>query len=138
MIVADTNLLAYLLIESRYTAAAERVFERDAEWAAPPLWRSELRSVLVGRLRRGDIGAPEAAAVMATAAAVVAGREYLVESARVFALAAASTCSAYDCEFVALAQALTVPLVTADAAILRAFPRIAVTMERFTGSPRFQ
>ena len=36
-----------------------------------------------------------------------------------------SNCSAYDCEFVALAQYLDVPLITADKKILREFPDIA-------------
>ena len=136
MIVADTNLLAYLLIQGEHTPAAQRVLSRDAEWAAPALWRSELRSVLVGRLRRGDIGLPEAAEVMDTAQLVLGGREYLVQSSRVFALAAASACSAYDCEFVALAQALAVPLVTADRDVQRAFPKIAVAPDRFGGGLR--
>ena len=134
MIVADTNLLAYLLLTGEHTAAAQRVRERDAAWAAPPLWRSELRNVLVGRLRRGEIGQPEADAVMAAAVLVIGGREYFVESGRVFALALGSKCSAYDCEFVATAQALAVQLVTSDREILRAFPSIAVPPERFAPS----
>ncbi len=136
MIVADTNLLAYLLLSGEHTAAAHQVFQRDAAWAAPALWRSELRSVLVARLRRGEIGAPEAGAVMDTAMAILDGREYLAESSRVFTLAAASTCSAYDCEFVAVAQALAVPLVTADRDVLRGFPRLAVSPERFVAGRR--
>ena len=34
----------------------------------------------------------------------------------------------YDCEFVALAKQTGIPLVTEDAALLRAFPDIAMTM----------
>jgi len=40
-------------------------------------------------------------------------------------LVASSTCTAYDCEFVALARELAVPLVTTDKQILRDFPAIA-------------
>jgi len=47
------------------------------------------------------------------------GREYEVSSARILGLVAASQCSAYDCEFVSLAQDLDVPLVTADGRVLR-------------------
>jgi predicted nucleic acid-binding protein len=134
VIVADTNLLAYLLIEGKQTAASRRVLQRDAAWAAPALWRSELLSVLVQRLRNGAIGLPEAAAIMEAAALTVRGREYLVESARVLALALASGCTAYDCEFVALAEALGVPLVTSDRDVLRAFPKLAVTAEQFAAA----
>ncbi len=52
MIVADTNVIAYLLIPSPFTAMAERVYRRDAEWVAPRLWRSEFRNVLSLYVRR--------------------------------------------------------------------------------------
>jgi predicted nucleic acid-binding protein len=42
-----------------------------------------------------------------------------------------SRLSAYDAEFVALADGLGVPLVTEDKAIVRAFPALAMTMEAF-------
>ena len=55
MIVVDTNVIAPLWIPTPSSALSERVLARDAEWAAPLLWRSELRSVLAGCLRRGAI-----------------------------------------------------------------------------------
>lgn len=42
-----------------------------------------------------------------------------------------SALSAYDCEFVALASLLGVPLVTADKAVLKAFPDRALSMQAF-------
>ena len=61
----------------------------------------------------------------------MAGREYSVSSAGVLAHVAASSMSAYDCEFVALAADLDVALVTADRKLLMAFPRIAVHLTAF-------
>lgn len=43
-----------------------------------------------------------------------------------------SGCSPYDCEFVALAQDLEVPLVTNDLQIHKAFQTIAVSPLSFT------
>ncbi len=56
---------------------------------------------------------------------LMAGGEFIVDSSAVLDLVARSTCSAYDCEFVALAQGLGVPLVTTDRKIVREFPRVA-------------
>jgi predicted nucleic acid-binding protein len=41
--------------------------------------------------------------------------------------------SAYDCEYVALAQRLGVPLVTGDRQLARQFPETAALMETFVG-----
>jgi len=46
-------------------------------------------------------------------------------------LVKSSQCSAYDCEFIALAQYLDVPLITADKKILREFSKIAQTAESY-------
>jgi len=59
---------------------------------------------------------------------------YPVEGNVVLDLAIASGCSGYDCEFVALAQHLEVPMVTADQKVLRAFPTIAVGLTTFATS----
>jgi predicted nucleic acid-binding protein len=55
------------------------------------------------------------------------GGEYEVPTARILGLVSSSTCSAYDCEFVGLAEELQVPLVTTDNQILSEFPSLAYT-----------
>lgn len=125
MIVVDSNVIAYLYLPGEFTPAAEALLERDLAWAAPPLWRSELRNILAGYLRRGRLSLDQATAIQREAEALLAPAEADVDSEAVLRLAAQSGCTAYDCEFVALAQALDVPLVTMDAALLKAFPRIA-------------
>jgi predicted nucleic acid-binding protein len=59
--------------------------------------------------------------------------EYDVDSDRVLRLVAGSRCSAYDCEFVALAQELGISLVTIDKQILKDFPAAAVSLANFVG-----
>ena len=62
------------------------------------------------------------------------GHEFAVESAYVLTLANTSGCSAYDCEFVALAKALGVPLLTNDREVLRAFSGMTVALAHFDRS----
>ncbi len=133
MIVADTNLIGYLFLESEHSALAEQALRRDPEWAAPLLWRSELRNVLALQARRGGLSLAASQQIMDAALDLMAGREYGVDSRQVLQLAASSGCSAYDCEFVAVAQDLGVPLVTGDRQVLRAFPQVAVSLARFAG-----
>ena len=125
MIVIDTNILAYLLIPGERSAAAESLFERDPEWAAPVLWRSELRQVLTSYLQRGDLSLDACTELWSRADALLTGHQHLVPTRTVLELALDSGCSAYDCEYVALAKLLGVLLVTEDRALLTAFAHIA-------------
>jgi predicted nucleic acid-binding protein len=131
VIVVDTNVIAYLLMPGDQTPEARRALERDAAWVAPLLWRSELRNVLTVALRRRRLTLSDTLDVMEGATTLMAGGEYAVPSPAVLRLAAGSTCSAYDCEFVALAQELDVPLVTADRQVLTDFGGTAVALERY-------
>jgi predicted nucleic acid-binding protein len=132
VIVVDTNLIGYLFLTSDRSELAELALRKDPEWAAPLLWRSELRNVLVQYVRRSLLGLGNAQRIMIAATDTMRGREYQVSSDPVLRLAAESGCSAYDCEFVALAQDLGVALVTADREVLRAFPEIAVGLDAFS------
>ena len=128
MIVVDTNVLAYLYLPGGYTARAERLLVRDPEWAAPVLWRSEFRNILAGFMRRRTLTFDQARAVQAEAESLLSGSEYEVQSQRVLELVRDSDCSAYDCEFAALAMTLGTKVVTMDAKLLRAFPQHAIAL----------
>lgn len=131
MIIADTNLIVYLLVRGQNTAEAEAVYRKDPKWGAPRLWRSEFRNVLVLYLRRKLLGLPEAVEAMERAEQLMGGQEFEVDSSRVLRLADASGCSAYDCEFVALAQDLGVPLVTSDRELIAEFKPTVASMAAF-------
>lgn len=133
MIVVDTHLISYLHLESPYAALAERALLKDPDWVAPLLWRSEFRNVLALYLRKGLLSLEASRQIMANALDLMAMREVEVSSDRVLRLVADSTCSAYDCEFVALAQELGVGLVTLDKRILKDFPAIALPLTAYVG-----
>ena len=133
MIVADNSLLVYFWLPSDFAELAEAVKHRDKVWASPILWRSEFRNVLAGYLRRKTLAEAEANAAYLNVQKDLGANEYSVPTERIIKLVLASDCSAYDCEYVALAKALQVTLVTSDREVLRAFPKVAVAPKDFVG-----
>lgn len=131
MIVVDTNVVVSLYIATPESGSAERALRRDPEWAAPLLWRSELRNVLASLMHGERLGHPEAVQIAHAAEALIAGREFAMPSDEVLDLAYRSGCTAYDCEFVALARSAGIPLVTLDQEVLQSFPEIAVPPGQF-------
>jgi predicted nucleic acid-binding protein len=125
MIVVDTNVIAYLWLPGERTEAAERLLKSDPDWNAPLLWRSEFRNVLAACLRRADLNLETALRISDGAEGQLRGREFSVPSDQVLARVQDSDCSAYDCEFVVLAEELGVSLVTSEVKILRSFPDLA-------------
>ena len=128
MIVVDSNVVASLYLPGEFTADAEKLLEHDPGWAAPVLWRSEFRSILAGYVRRKALSFEQACDLQAEAESLLAGSEFEVESQLVLELVRDSDCSAYDCEFIALAMKLDTQLVTQDKKLLRAFPMRAVAL----------
>ena len=128
MIVVDSNVLAYLYLPGEHTAGAEALLEREPEWAAPVLWRSEFRNILAGYLRRKTLTFDQACSLQGEAESLLAGSEFEVDSQAVLELVRDSDCSAHDCEFIALAIKLNTRLVTVDKKLLRAFPTRAVAL----------
>lgn len=79
-------------------------------------------------MRRKTLTFDEARNLQAEAESLLAGNEHEVDSQRVLEFVRDSDCTAYDCEFVALAVRLGAKLVTMDAKLLRAFPKYAVSL----------
>jgi predicted nucleic acid-binding protein len=122
VIVVDSNVLAYLYLPGERTPDAEALLLQDPEWAAPVLWRSEFRNILAGYTRRKTLTFEQACSLQAEAEDLLSGSEFEIDSRSVLELVRDSDCSAYDCEFIALAIKLNTKLVTADKKVLRAFP----------------
>ncbi|GAB6058879.1 hypothetical protein JCM31598_19960 [Desulfonatronum parangueonense] len=90
--------------------------------------RSEFRNILAGYLRRKTLSFDQACAIQLEAEQLLGGCEHEADSKQVLELVKASDCSSYDCEFVAVAEALDATLVTMDAKLLKAFPKIAKSL----------
>ncbi|MGH8282503.1 MAG: type II toxin-antitoxin system VapC family toxin [Gammaproteobacteria bacterium] len=133
MIVVDTSVIHYCWVRGQNTEIAQAVRQQDSDWHAPILWRSEMRNVLTAYLRRKLLSAIQIVEILKAVGHAMAEHEHIIADELVFTVVADSTLTAYDAEFVALASALDVPLVTADKAVLKAYPGLAVTMEAFLG-----
>ena len=132
MIVADTNLVAYLLIDGEKTDSARAVWATDARWILPTLWRSEFLNVLTMAVRAHVLTLEQAHDTWHVAQTVFGQSEVEPSGDAVLETAAARNLSAYDAQFVVAAVDLEVPLVTSDRRLLQACPDIAVAPERFT------
>jgi len=130
VIVVDTNVLVHLHLsnEGRDAASAEELLASDPDWVAPVLWRSEFRNALATQLRWGRLTLGQALRIQGEVEDLMSGSEYDVDSDTVLRIAEASGCSAYDCEYVALARGLGCSLATRDDQILHAFPEVAVRL----------
>jgi len=129
MIVVDTNVVAYAVLPGERTKAALALAERDPEWVAPALWRRELRNVLATFMRVRQLPLRQALAAFSAAEALVTDATVEPSTEECLRLAARGGVSAWDAEFVFVAEAAGLPLVSADRKLARAFSGRVVTLE---------
>jgi predicted nucleic acid-binding protein len=129
VVEVDPDLRAYAVLPGERSIAVQALAERDPHWLAPRLWRWELRNVLATTMRVRRLPLSDALAAFAAAEQLVeeAGLEPSVEDC--LRVAARGRISAWDAEFVCVAEALGVPFVTADRRLGKAFPECTVALE---------
>ena len=87
MIVTDTNIIVYLLLEGSYTAKAKAALLKDSDWIAPILWKSEFRNVLALYMRKHLLDITLAGIIMEEAERLMQGGEYTVPSLDILSIA---------------------------------------------------
>ena len=134
MIVVDTNVIAYLMIEGEKTEMAQRTFRRDSNWVIPALWRHEFLNVLATFVHHGGIEMEQAADIWQRSTHLFSFAERDVDMLSALRLACRHDISAYGAQYVALAMELSVPYVTEDRQMLKTFPNITMSMQKFCES----
>jgi predicted nucleic acid-binding protein len=134
MIVVDTNVIAYLLIEGEKTELAQRTFGQDSNWVVPTLCRHEFLNVLATFVRHSGIEISDAIDIWQKSNLLLTPGERDVDMIYALRLATQNNISAYDAQYVALAMELGVPCVTEDQQVLETFPDIALSMQEFCES----
>ena len=108
MIVVDTNVIHYCWVRGQNTEIAQAVRQKDPEWHAPILWRSELRNVLTTYLRRGMLTRAQIVGILSIADQALAEREHIISDGLVLDVIASSTLTAYDADLLAVFIPLSV------------------------------
>jgi len=131
MIVVDNDVISYFWLDAARSSVAKQVRRKDPAWQAPTLWRSEFRNVLYQHMAHRGLSLSAALQIADEAEADMQEGTMNVSTAAVLRLVDASGHSAYDCEYVALAQERGTRLVTGDQRLPQLFPETAVLMEDF-------
>jgi predicted nucleic acid-binding protein len=131
LIVVDTNVIAYVLIEGDKTALAQQVAKKDPDWKVPPLWRHEFLNVLATSARAEVIDALQAEALWHKGLDLLVRAEREADGSALLKLAIEHAISAYDAQYIALAQSLETQCITEDKRLLKTFPDTAVSMKAF-------
>jgi predicted nucleic acid-binding protein len=130
MIVADTNLLAYLLIGGPFTEVAQKALLRDKVWIAPPLGRYEFLNVLATSVREKILSKERALLVLNESSDYMRSYDH-ERPVEVLEAAVEARIGTYDCEFVILARRMGVRLVTADKRLIDGFKDVSTSIEDF-------
>ena len=131
MIAVDVNTIAYHWFMSPHSDAIKELFSKDSDWVAPVLWRSEFRNILANQIRFQKLALLDALEIWSGAEKMMKKKELPTNTSSVLILVAESNCSAYDCEYIAVARHFNVNLITYDKQLIKEFPDIAMTAEQY-------
>lgn len=136
MIVADTNLVLYLVTGGQFVPEAEAARSRDRVWVVPYLVKYELGNALATYVKHDQLTRDEAVRRFRHGLAFVQISDIESDPVAIFNLCRTGGLSAYDAEFVWLAQTLGVQLVTGDQDVIREFPNVAIGLPQFAAGRR--
>jgi len=128
MLLVDTNVVAYLLIEGDHTEAAQELRTRDPDWRSEAFLLVELTNVLASSIARKRMTLSLAEDFLAKATALFDGKLGRIPHASVLTIAARHRVSAYDARFLALADQLGSRLITEDARLRAAAPALTQSL----------
>lgn len=134
MIVVDVNVIAYALIQGEKTNLALKLRQKDPEWIVPSLWRHEFLNVLSTVQRAGLLSHSQCIETWESAFNIFNKAEHPVDMENALMLAMNSKISAYDAEYIALAQSHKVLCVTEDKKLLENFPQTAISIKKYLDS----
>ena len=131
MIVVDTNVVAYVLIEGEFTPSARELWKRDSEWRLPSLWRHEFLNLLATTVRQRGFAFSQAHSLWEKAIQLFSPLEDPIDMGQALQLATERAISAYDAQFITLAKELKTFCVTEDQRLWKLFPEQACSIRTY-------
>lgn len=118
-VVVDASVSAKWVVEEDHSAKAAMLLQCEARHA-PDHWLAEAVDVLWSKVFKGDLTAADAVErLIVLLRAPVIGTPIANLLPRAFAISMAHAVTIYDSLYIALAEGLNVPLVTADKRLIR-------------------
>lgn len=130
MLLIDTNVAVSLWIENDWSGAARQLLQRDPEWCTEAYLLVELSNVMATYVRARLATRMQVLKCMAEAEALFAPRLQAAAHRDTLTTALAFGISACDARFLVVATQLGVKLVTEDAKLRRAAPRLTQSIRQ--------
>jgi predicted nucleic acid-binding protein len=127
VVVVDSNILAYLMIEGDHTEGAQELYRRDSDWSSEAFVLVEFSNVLATYVRAGALRDVQGTKLL-TDATVLIKTLHSVTNQDALETAMRYEISAYDARFISVARRLSEKLVTEDARLRRAVPDWTVSL----------
>lgn len=121
MVLVDTNILAYLMIDGDRTSAAQALFARDPDWRSETFILVEFTNVVSTYVRTKALTHKQGWALLAEAQEIFPSL-VSVPHAQAYEAAMEFGVSAYDGRFIAIAKQMKSKLVTEDVKLRAAVP----------------
>jgi predicted nucleic acid-binding protein len=127
VVLVDTNILAYLLIEGDRTPLAQALYERDPDWRSEAFIMVEFSNILATYVRTQAMTDKQGSGLLIEAQALMPTLTSLqhsegLETANEYKI------STYDGRFIAAAKEMRIKLVTEDIKLRTAVPAWTVSL----------
>jgi len=133
MLAIDCNVLVHLLLDGEQTPRARTLLEQDADWHSDALLLIELTNVLATAIRVRGLPMTDAVMALTQAQGVVAPGLHSANHHEVLATAEHYRVSSYDAHYLVVARELGVRLVTEDARLRKAAPKLTQSLADAVG-----
>jgi predicted nucleic acid-binding protein len=124
LVLIDTNVLAFLVLEGPQTAAARALLDNDDDWRSESYVLIELTNVLTTTVRVRGLSIRTARRAFSAAREVIGPELVSIHHEDAITYAHRYDITAYDARFLVAAHTLGVKLTTEDTKLRRAAPKL--------------